>query len=64
VIKNCPAGLGEPVFDKLHADLAKAMMSINATRAFEIGDGFDAVRCEVQPIMMPLQTKMENCYYN
>ncbi len=43
VIKNCPAGLGEPVFDKLHADLAKAMMSINATRAFEIGDGFDAV---------------------
>jgi chorismate synthase len=43
VIKNCPAGLGEPVFDKLHADMAKAMMSINATRAFEIGDGFDAV---------------------
>ena len=41
VIKNCPAGLGEPVFDKLHADLAKAMMSINATKGFEYGSGFE-----------------------
>jgi chorismate synthase len=40
VIKNCPAGLGEPVFDKLEADLAKAMLSINATKGFEIGSGF------------------------
>lgn len=43
-IENCPVGLGEPVFDKLHADLAKAMMSINATRGFEIGSGFKAVQ--------------------
>lgn len=40
VIKNCPAGLGEPVFDKLHADLAKAMMNINAVKGFEYGSGF------------------------
>lgn len=40
VIRNCPAGLGEPVFDKLDADLAKAMLSIPATKAFEIGSGF------------------------
>lgn len=42
VIKNCPAGLGEPVFDKLHADLAKSMMSINAVHGFEYGSGFAA----------------------
>ena len=42
VIKNCPAGLGEPVFDKLEADLAKAMLSINASKGFEIGSGFNA----------------------
>lgn len=40
VIKGCPAGLGEPVFDKLHADLGKAMLSINAVKGFEIGSGF------------------------
>lgn len=40
VVKNCPVGVGEPVFDKLHADLAKAMMSINAVKGFEIGSGF------------------------
>jgi chorismate synthase len=40
VIKHVPAGLGEPVFDKLPADLAKAMMSINAVKGFEIGSGF------------------------
>jgi chorismate synthase len=40
VVKNVPAGLGEPVFDKLHADLAKAMMSINAVHGFEYGSGF------------------------
>ncbi|MAF98429.1 MAG: chorismate synthase [Micavibrio sp.] len=38
-----PAGLGAPVYDKLSSDLAKAMMSINAVKAVEIGDGFDAV---------------------
>lgn len=41
-ILNCPIGLGEPVFDKLHADLGKAMLSINAVKGFEIGSGFHA----------------------
>lgn len=41
VIKNCPVGLGEPVFDKLHADLGKAMLSINAVQGFEYGSGFE-----------------------
>ncbi len=40
VIQGVPAGLGEPVFDKLHAELAKAMMSINAAKGFEYGSGF------------------------
>jgi len=40
VARNVPAGWGEPVFDKLEADLAKAMMSIPATKGFEIGSGF------------------------
>lgn len=43
-IRNAPAGLGEPVFDKLTADLAKAMMSLPATRGFEVGEGFAAAR--------------------
>lgn len=43
VIKGVPAGLGEPVFDKLSADLAKAIMSINAVKGFEIGSGFSSV---------------------
>lgn len=42
IIRNCPAGLGEPVFDKLHADLGKAMLSINAVKGFETGEGFAA----------------------
>lgn len=41
VIKNVPAGLGEPVFDKLHAELGKAMLSINAVKGFEYGSGFE-----------------------
>ncbi len=40
VIRNCPPGLGEPIFDKLEADLAKAMLSLPATKGFEIGSGF------------------------
>ncbi len=40
VIENTPAGLGEPVFDKLHAQLGKAMLSINAVKGFEFGSGF------------------------
>src|SRR6202047_4648821 len=44
VVRNAPAGLGEPVFDKLEADLAKAMLSLPATTGFEIGSGFSATR--------------------
>lgn len=40
VIKNVPVGLGEPIFDKLHANLGKAMLSINAVKGFEYGSGF------------------------
>ncbi|WP_138433936.1 chorismate synthase [Winogradskyella algicola] len=40
VLQNVPAGLGEPVFDKLHAELGKAMLSINAVKGFEYGSGF------------------------
>lgn len=40
VIQNMPIGLGEPVFDKLHAELGKAMLSINAVKGFEYGSGF------------------------
>jgi chorismate synthase len=43
-VKGCPPGLGEPVFDKLDADLAKAVMSIGAVKGVEIGAGFDASR--------------------
>ena len=41
LVRNMPGGLGMPVFDKLEADLAKALMSIPATKGFEIGSGFD-----------------------
>ncbi|MCF4101608.1 chorismate synthase [Gillisia sp. M10.2A] len=41
VIKNVPKGLGEPVFDRLHAQLGKAMLSINAVKGFEYGSGFE-----------------------
>ncbi|HSI11385.1 MAG TPA: chorismate synthase [Chthoniobacter sp.] len=44
VIRGTPAGWGEPVFDKLEADLAKAMMSLPATKGFEIGSGFAGTR--------------------
>ncbi|WP_373553280.1 chorismate synthase [Haliscomenobacter sp.] len=43
VITGCPIGLGEPAFDKLHADLGKAMLSINACKGFEYGSGFAGV---------------------
>lgn len=44
VIKNLPVGLGEPVFDKFHAELGKAMLGINAVKGFEYGSGFEGVR--------------------
>lgn len=40
VVRGCPPGLGEPVFDRLEADLAKAMLSLPATKGFEVGSGF------------------------
>jgi chorismate synthase len=43
VVRNVPVGLGEPVFDKLHAELGKAMLSINAVKGFEYGSGFAGV---------------------
>ncbi|MFN5849915.1 MAG: chorismate synthase [Chitinophagales bacterium] len=44
VVKNMPIGLGEPIFHKLEAELAKAMLTINACKGFEIGSGFDGTR--------------------
>lgn len=44
VAQHVPPGLGEPVFDKLHAELGKAMLSINAVKGFEYGSGFEGVR--------------------
>lgn len=44
VIRNVPAGLGEPVFDKLHAVLGSAMLGINAVKGFEYGSGFEGTR--------------------
>jgi len=43
IIEGCPVGLGAPVFDKLHADLGKAMLSINAVKGFEYGSGFRSI---------------------
>lgn len=43
VVQGCPVGLGEPVFDKLHADLGKAILSINACKGFQYGSGFEGV---------------------
>lgn len=57
VIKGCPAGLGEPEFDKLHAQLGAAMLSINAVKGFEYGDGFDIVThrgSEVNDTFLPV----------
>jgi chorismate synthase len=44
VIKGCPIGLGQPVFGKLHAALGHAMLSINAVKAFEYGEGFKGIK--------------------
>ena len=44
IIKNCPIGLGEPIFKKLQAELAKAMLSINACKGFEYGSGFSGTK--------------------
>ena len=46
VSKNIPVGLGEPIFQKLHAELGKAMLSINAVKGFEFGSGFDGSKMQ------------------
>lgn len=46
IVRKCPRGLGAPVFDKLEADLAKALMSLPATKGFEIGSGFEGSRMQ------------------
>lgn len=56
VIKNLPSGLGDPVFDKLNSDLAKAMVSINAVKGFEIGSGFAGVELRGSQHNDPLYT--------
>lgn len=57
VVRNAPAGLGEPVFDKLEADLAKAMLSLPATKGFEIGSGFSATRMRGSEHNDPFETR-------
>ncbi len=54
---GCPAGLGEPVFDKLDADLAKAVMSVGAVKGVEIGAGFEAARLQGSENNDPLTPK-------
>jgi chorismate synthase len=44
IVRGCPVGLGEPVFDKIDADLTRALMSIGTVKAVEIGDGFESAR--------------------
>src|SRR5881398_555537 len=57
VVRGIPPGLGEPVFDKLEADLAKAMLSIPATKGFEIGSGFAATRMRGSQHNDPFETR-------
>jgi chorismate synthase len=59
VVKGTPIGLGEPVFDKLHADLGKAMLSINAVKGFEYGEGFNSVNfkgSEMNDVFLPFDS--------
>jgi chorismate synthase len=57
IAKGVPAGLGEPVFDRLDADLAKAIMSIPAVKGFEIGAGFEAARLRGSEMNDPFHTQ-------
>ncbi len=57
VVRNAPAGLGEPVFDKLEADLARAMLSLPATKGFEIGSGFAATKMRGSEHNDPFETR-------
>jgi hypothetical protein len=57
-----PPGLGEPVFDKLEAELAKAMLSLPATKGFEIGSGFAAQRCAARSTTMRSSWKVTRAH--
>ncbi|HRG01091.1 MAG TPA: chorismate synthase [Bacteroidia bacterium] len=60
VVKGTPVGLGEPVFDRLHADLGKAMLSINAVKGFEYGEGFNSIHfkgSELNDAFVPLTSR-------
>src|SRR5205085_7669902 len=59
VARGLPAGLGEPVFDKLEADLAKAMLSLPASKGFEIGSGFAATRMKGSQHNDPFEVRDE-----
>jgi chorismate synthase len=59
VITGAPRGLGEPVFDKLHADLGKAMLSINAAKGFDVGSGFASVHLRGSQHNDPFYTKTD-----
>ncbi len=59
IVKGVPAGLGEPVFDRLDADLAKALMSIPAVKGFEIGAGFEAARMRGSEMNDPFRMEGE-----
>lgn len=62
VIQNTPIGLGEPVFDKLHAVLGHAMLSINAVKGFEIGSGFNSIHfkgSELNDVFVASENKTE-----
>ncbi len=59
VINGTPIGLGEPVFDKLHAELGKAMLSINAVKGFEYGEGFNSINfkgSELNDLFLPFDS--------
>lgn len=63
VVSGCPAGLGDPAFDKLHAQLGAAMLSINAVKGFEYGEGFSGVAqrgSEQNDIFLPCQPTAED----
>jgi len=62
VIRNCPAGLGEPCFDKLEAKLAHAMLSIPATKGFEIGSGFASAEIPASRHNDPYVRKEDGTY--
>jgi len=58
VVKNCPVGIGEPVFDKLNARISHAIMSINAVKGIQFGDGFNSVNYKGSAFNDAFVTKM------